>query len=102
MTPLQAAIITQFDEPNNSSKQKALSAELVANTLQISEEDAKKELGFWVSHGVLKESQLQRIQSIGREIQTETVYLASKTLDRNNDREFGGIEDSRLDYIRNQ
>ena len=38
---------------------------------------------------------------MGRD-ETEIVYLASKTLDRNNDREFGGIEDSRLDYIRNQ
>ena len=70
--------------------------------LQISEEEAKKELGYWVSHGVLKESELQRSQSMGREIQVETVYFASKTLDRNNDREFSGVDDSRLNYIRNQ
>ena len=44
------------------------------------------------------------MQSVGREFQTETVYLASKTLDRNNDKEFGRIdEDSlKLNYIRNK
>ena len=60
MTPLQAAIISQFDDQNNSARQITLTADVVANTLQISEEDAKKELSFWVSHGVVKESQLMR------------------------------------------
>ena len=62
VTPLQAAIITQFDEPSNSSRQITLTADIIADTLQISEEDVKKELNFWVGHGVLKESQLQRMQ----------------------------------------
>ena len=60
----------------------------------LSEEDAKKELSFWVSHGVLKESQLQRIQSFGKDIQTETVYMASKTLDRNPEKDLGFLDDS--------
>ena len=47
-----------------------------------------------MGHGVLKESQLQRIQSYGREIQTETVYMAAKTLDRNQEKDQGFLNDS--------
>ena len=59
---------------------------MIAQTLSISLETAKKELGFWVSHGVIKESQLQRAIGEGEHEQavvtTEIVFYASKTLDR--------------------
>ena len=60
---------------------------MIAQTLSISSETAKKELGFWVSHGVIKESELQRSVGCAEDsdeqiIQTEIVFYASKTLDR--------------------
>ena len=60
VTPLQAAIIAQFDEPQSQrgAPSKSVTADLIAQTLQIPLELAKKELSFWVSHGVVKESQL--------------------------------------------
>ena len=55
----------------------------------ISIETAKKELGFWVSHGVIKESELQRVVGENQaDILTETVFFASKTLERNHERAF--------------
>lgn len=55
----------------------------------ISIETAKKELGFWVSHGVIKESELQRVIGENQaDILTETVFFASKTLERNHERAF--------------
>lgn len=59
VTPLQAAIISQFDEPHgNRAPPKSITADLIAQTLKIPLETAKKELNFWVSHGVVRESEL--------------------------------------------
>ena len=62
---------------------------MIAQTLSISNETAKKELGFWVSHGVIKESELQRSVGCGEDdeeqvIQTEIVFYASRSLDNKN------------------
>ena len=68
----------------------------MAHQLHISVELAKKELAFWVSHGVIKESQLlhrRRAAGMGDDdgaegedrddgVSTEIVYYAAKTLDR--------------------
>lgn len=85
VSPLQAAIISQFNDDQSLRASKSITADLIAQTLSISIETAKKELSFWVSHGVIKESELLRAAISGDEddqIQTEIVYFASKTLDR--------------------
>lgn len=59
VSPLQAAIISQFNEPENpSGPQMSITVDLIAQNLSISADTAKKELNFWVSHGVVKESVL--------------------------------------------
>ena len=91
VTPLQAAIIAQFDEPEDGKgPSKSVTADLIASTLQIPLETAKKELNFWVSHGVIRESELQKVYDDGymeeQIIIKEIVYYASKTLDRGHKR----------------
>ena len=81
VNPLQAAIITLFNEPDPSKPARSLSLDYIKDKLNISAERVRQQCAYWVTNGVLKELQVQRSSTLLTS-ETEIVYLASKTLDR--------------------
>jgi len=54
VSPLQASIISLFDD----NKSKSLSGDAIAKALDISFEEVKRKIAFWVCKGVLKEQRV--------------------------------------------
>jgi hypothetical protein len=77
VSPLQAAIITLFHDSDPNRPPKSLSLDYIKDKLQITAERVRQQCAYWVTNGVLKELQVQKNLS-----ETEIVYLASKTLER--------------------
>jgi len=81
VSPLQAAIIALFHESDPSKPAKSCSLEYIKDKLGITAERVRQQCAYWVTNGVLKELQVQRSSTLSTS-ETQIVYLASKTLER--------------------
>eukprot|EP00347_Sterkiella_histriomuscorum_P002825 403366657 len=75
VTPIQAAIITMFDDENS----KNLSAEYIAKELDIAVDDLRRKIAFWVCKGVLKEKKV--FKQIGTSHYRSTALLSNQDVE---------------------